>query len=123
MVQNRILTPLRDLILVAEDELENDYEYFQVKGPVKFQREMIRLKTLVHGNMQNGKLSFHVDDGRVLETNVTYKQVKELLPSKWFLEYAQSVALNINLYKGMVGGTVILDPNDPEKRSKRKYRR
>lgn len=104
----RIDRELKDLIPVTEDELENYYEYFQVKGPTKFQREMIRLKNLVYVNMQNGKLSFHLSDGRVLETNVTYKQVKELLPSKWFLECASSVIVNVNFYKGIVGGTVSL---------------
>lgn len=104
----RVDRELRDLIPVAEDDLANYYEYFQVKGPVRYQREMVWLKNLVYVDMQNGKLCIHLADGRVLETNASFKQVMELLPSKWFLECAQSVALNINFYKGMADGTVVL---------------
>lgn len=112
----RVDRELRDLIPVTEDGLENYYEYFQVKGPVRYQREMVWLKNLVYVDMQNGKLCIHLADGRVLETNASFKQVMELLPSKWFLVCAQSVALNINFYRGMVGGTVVLTIPKPKKR-------
>ncbi|MBD1422565.1 LytR/AlgR family response regulator transcription factor [Sphingobacterium chuzhouense] len=111
----RIDRGLRDLVPIPEDALENYYEYFQVKGPVRYQREMVWLKNLVYVDMQNGKLCIHLADERVLETNASFKQVMELLPSKWFLECAQSVALNINFYRGMVGGDVVLTTPKPKK--------
>lgn len=104
----RIDRGLRDLMPLPEDALENYYEYFQIKGPVRYQRQMVWLKNLVYVNMQNGKLCLHLLDGRVLETNLTYKMVKELLPSKWFLECASSVIVNVNFYRGIEGGVVVL---------------
>jgi|SRR5690606_25906912 len=114
----RIDRELRDLIPMAEDALENYYEYFQVKGPVRLQRRIVWLKNLVYVNMQNGKLCLHLSDERVLETNATYKMVKELLPSKWFLECASSVIVNVNFYKGIVDGTVSLTLPKAKKNNK-----
>lgn len=104
----RVDTELKALIPAVEDDLEVYYEYFQVRGPVRFQREMIWLKNLVYVDMQNSKLYLHLQDGRILETNSTFSRIMELLPAKWFVVCAQSVAFNINFYKGMVDGAVVL---------------
>ena len=64
--------------------------------------------TLVYADMQNGKLYLHLQDGTSLETNSTFGRIMELLPSKWFMECAKGVVFNINFYKGVVEGAVVL---------------
>src|SRR5690606_37628760 len=51
----RLDTELKALLPVTDNALEGYYEYFQVKGPVRFQRQIAWFKDLVYADMQNGK--------------------------------------------------------------------
>lgn len=104
----RLDKDLKALLPVTDYPLELYYDFFQVKGPVRFQRQMVWFKDLVYADMQNGKLYLHLQDGTSLETNSTFGRIMELLPSKWFMECAKSVVFNINFYKGVVEGAVVL---------------
>ena len=104
----RLDTELKALLPVTDNALEGYYEYFQVKGPVRFQRQIVWFKDLVYADMQNGKLYLHLQDGTSLETNSTFGRIMELLPTKWFMECAKGVVFNINFYKGVLDGAVVL---------------
>lgn len=104
----RVNDELKKSVPLLEDELEMGYHFFQVKGPLRYERTMVWYRNIVYVDTANGKVQFHMVGGDMLESNSTFKAVLEKLPNKWFKQCIHNIVFNINFYQGYVGGRVVL---------------
>src|SRR5690606_3761671 len=102
----RLSTELARVLPDLEENLEGHYDFFQVKGPVRFGRKMVWLKNIVYLETVNGKVVMTLVDGTVLESNSAFKSIMERLPRRWFKQCYQNIAFNINFYDGYGNGQV-----------------
>ncbi|NGM65799.1 LytR/AlgR family response regulator transcription factor [Sphingobacterium sp. SGR-19] len=96
----------------ADDSLGAHEHYFQIKGPVRAGRQMVRLKELVYVASEGGKIIIHLVDGQKLESAVSFKAVMSKLPRKWFKQCYQNIAFNVNFYAGYREKQVLLTVTD-----------
>lgn len=105
--ENRLMGALRRVHqkLIAttpadENSLEAYEQYFQIKGPVRAGRQMVRLKEIVFVATAGGKVIIHLVGGQKLVSAVPFKAVMSMLPRKWFKQCYQNIVFNINFYAG-----------------------
>ncbi|PRD51995.1 LytR/AlgR family response regulator transcription factor [Sphingobacterium gobiense] len=117
--ENRLMAALRRMhkdlratTSVDDDSLEAYEQYFQIKGPVRAGRQMVRLKELVYVASEGGKVIIHLVDGQKLESAVSFKAVVSKLPRKWFKQCYQNIAFNVNFYAGYREKQVLLTVTD-----------
>ncbi|MBL1407649.1 LytR/AlgR family response regulator transcription factor [Sphingobacterium faecale] len=105
----RVNNELQKNLSADEDDLYGGYEFFQVKGPLRYERKMVWFRDIVYIDTAASKVRIHLVCGKILESNATFKQIVERLPQKWFKQCIQNVAFNINFYQKYAGRKVVLN--------------
>ena len=118
--ESRLMAALRRMVKelrfqqqhVLQDSLEGYEHYFQIKGPVKGGRRMIRLKDLVYVATEGGRLMLCLVSGEKLISALPFKTVVNSLPRKWFKQCYQNIVFNVNFYAAYREKTVVLTVTD-----------
>ncbi|GGH18245.1 response regulator transcription factor [Sphingobacterium alkalisoli] len=105
----RLDSELEKLIPISEDSLEGHNSYFNIKAHIKYSRVIIWLKNIIYIESRDGKLKIYlVGESEPRISNQPFKEILEVLPSKWFKQCQQSFVFNINFYRGFSKKTVEL---------------
>lgn len=112
----RMSTELERAIPLMDDSLENFYHYFQIKGPTRYERQIVWFKDIVYIDLEARKLCIHLVGGRKVLCRETFKDVFCRLPVKWFKLCCNCVVFNINYFQAYKGGMVVLTELEPKKR-------
>lgn len=115
--QQRLLGALRRvdeqlrkrIVLKDDDDLGHWYDYFQIKGPYRFERKIVWFKDICYVESK-GKMVFIylVGEKEPLVCNKSLKYVDGVLPKKWFKQCHQSFVVNINFFKKYANNKVYL---------------
>lgn len=106
----RVNRELRDMLgQEEEDSLDNWYDYFFVKGPIRNERKLVWLKNIVYVESISRKVYIFLADGRPpLVCNMSLRDVIDKLPKRWFKQCHQSYAFNINFFDSYKNNEVTL---------------
>ncbi|WP_313260704.1 LytTR family DNA-binding domain-containing protein [Sphingobacterium sp.] len=69
--------------------------YFNVKGPTRYMRKLVRFKDIIYITSSNRYVFIYCNDGNdPLVSNSLLKDIRDMLPRKWFIQCAKGYIFN-----------------------------
>ncbi|MFD2742419.1 MULTISPECIES: LytR/AlgR family response regulator transcription factor [Sphingobacterium] len=107
----RVNNELKDNLL-PDSSLEELCDYFQVRGPGKFERQLVWYKNVLYIESIDNKVLIHqIGFDKPLVSNMPLRNIIDMLPRTWFLQCHKSYIFNINFFKKYHNKSVHLTVN------------
>ncbi|WP_166333047.1 LytR/AlgR family response regulator transcription factor [Sphingobacterium chungjuense] len=107
----RVNNELKDSIVV-DNSLEELCDYIQVRGPAKFERQLVWYKNVLYIESIDKRVIIHqIGYPKPLITNISLRRIADMLPRIWFLQCHKSYIFNINFFRKYHNKSVHLTVN------------
>ncbi len=95
--------------LPKDTSLDELYDYINVKGPGKFERQLVWFKNILYIESINKKVKiYQIGCDDPLTSNTPLRQLAETFPQQWFVQCHKSYIFNVSFFKRYYNGIVHL---------------
>ncbi|MFD2599052.1 LytR/AlgR family response regulator transcription factor [Sphingobacterium corticis] len=95
--------------LKGDTSLDHWYDYFLVRGPARYERQLVWLKNVVCFESINRTVNIYQSDGSApLVSSTPLREIVDRLPENWFKQCHKSYVFNINYFKSFKSNRVVL---------------